>query len=210
MARHKPARPLGRRIGTRRELRTILIFCEGVNTEHDYLKAVKNLPHVRSNTSIRIELDPEQGVPLTLVQRAVARKQDKEIDECWCVFDVEWPQHHPNLTNAVDLAKANGIGLAVSNPCFELWLILHHRDHNAYIDTRCAESDSRKLDRRDGKHIDAAVYMPLREQAVRRAAALAKRHERNGNSLPDDNPSSSMYELLRALEQSPDLSATDG
>ncbi|WP_373889210.1 hypothetical protein [Nocardia sp. XZ_19_369] len=89
-------------------------------------------------------------------------------------------------------------------------MILHHRDHNAYIDTKCAESDSRKLDRRAGKHIEAtAVYMPLRMHAARRAAVLAQRHASNGNTLPDDNPSSSMYELLRTLERSQEHSATD-
>ncbi|MCM6773381.1 RloB family protein [Nocardia sp. CDC159] len=180
----------------------MVIFCEGINTEHDYLRAVKNLPAVRANTSIRIELDPEQGAPLTLVRRAVTRLQDSEIDECWCVFDVEWPQHHPHLRDAVQLARAHGIGLAVSNPCFELWLILHHREHNAFIDTASAERDSRRRDGRDGKHIEAAIYMPLRAVAARRAAVLAERHTRNGSTIPHDNPSSSMYELLSALEPS--------
>lgn len=203
-ARRRPTRPLGRKVGTRAEYRTILVFCEGANTEPDYLKAVKDLPHVKANASVKIVLDPCQGVPLTLVQRAVERMQDSEIDECWCVFDVEWPKNHPNLKDAIGLAKAHGVGLAISNPCFELWLILHHREHSSYIDTKCAESASKKLDGRGGKHIDPAVYMPLRKSAERRAAVLAKRHEGDGNTLPNNNPSSSMYELLQVLERSAD------
>ena len=31
-------------------------------------------------------------------------------------------------------AGANGIRLAISNPCFELWLILHFQDHTAWLD----------------------------------------------------------------------------
>jgi hypothetical protein len=50
-------------------------------------------------------------------------------DEVWCVFDVD---EHPKLAEARDQANANGIQLAVSNPCFELWLLLHFQEHRAH------------------------------------------------------------------------------
>jgi hypothetical protein len=59
---------------------------------------------------IDIEIDPAHGVPLTLVERAIERSTDDEVDQCWCVFDVEWPRHHPNLPQAVELARRHGIG----------------------------------------------------------------------------------------------------
>ncbi|MDN5854008.1 MAG: RloB family protein, partial [Actinomycetia bacterium] len=83
------------------------------------------MPEIRANTAISIEIDPEAGAPLTLVERAVERSRDDEIDECWCVYDVEWPRNHPNLAQAWRLADRHGIRLAVSNPCFEIWLALH-------------------------------------------------------------------------------------
>jgi hypothetical protein len=106
---------------------------------------------------------------------AIDRKSDDEIDECWCVFDVEWPQNHPHLREAVQLAKDNGIRLAVSNPCFELWLILHFEDQTAHLNTDQAERRSRKLDGRAGKRIDADQYKPRR-----RNATLATRHRSHG------------------------------
>lgn len=91
----------------------------GVGT--DYINALKRLPEVQENTSIDIEIDPGQGVPLTLVKRAADRKRrDDEVDGCWCLFDVEWPKNNPNLAEAIQLARAHGISLAISNPCFEL------------------------------------------------------------------------------------------
>ncbi|WP_082393018.1 RloB family protein [Nocardia arizonensis] len=199
--RHRRGRPLTRRTATRDELRTIVLFCEGVNTEPDYFKAVKKLPTVRSRTSVRIELDPEHGAPVHLVRCAVERLRDEEVDECWCVFDVEWPQNHPNLEEAVKLAEEHGVGLAISNPCFELWLILHHRPHTAFLDNRGAQRDCRALGGIDGKRIDAeAVYMPLRQHAVRRAEQLTRRHVDNRVAFPADNPSSSVFRLMRALE----------
>jgi hypothetical protein len=63
--------------------------------------------------------------------RSRAIEEEAEIDEFWCVFDVEWPRNHPGLLEAVQQAQANGIYLAISNPCFELWLM---RRRPAYLD----------------------------------------------------------------------------
>lgn len=177
-----------------------MVFTEGKNSEPDYVNGLKRLPHVAENMSINLVLDPEHGVPLTLVQRAVERRKDDEVDECWCIFDVEWPRNHPNLKAAVSLAKDNRVRLAISNPCFEVWLILHYKDFNTFSDTSVVERASRKLDKRAGKSIDASVYMSLRKDAVRRARFLEACHERNGTMFPHDNPSSGMYLFLRSLE----------
>lgn len=177
-----------------------MVFCEGKNSEPDYINGLKRLPEIADNTSLNLELHPEQGVPLTLVKMAAARLADPEVDECWCLFDVEWPKHHPNLSDARQLAQAKGVKLAISNPCFELWLILHHREFTRFVNTADAERMSRQLDGRTGKRIDSATYMPLRKQAAHRAEALEKRHTNNSTTFPDDNPSSGMHHFLRALE----------
>ena len=54
-------------------------------------------------------------------------------DEYWCVFDVDV---HPYLREATALAKSNGIKLAISNPCIELWFLLHFANQTAYIERR--------------------------------------------------------------------------
>ncbi|MCO8276824.1 RloB family protein [Actinoplanes sp. TRM 88003] len=200
--RGRSGKPLKRRAGSRRELKTIVVFCEGKNTEPDYVGGLKRLPQVQDSTALNIEIHPEQGTPLTLVEMAVGRITEPEVDECWCLFDVEWPQNHPNLNAAVALADANGVQLAISNPCFELWLILHYQDHTRFENTSAVEKASRQLDRRKGKTIDASVYMPLRQAAGRRAAALDRRHAKDGNVFPNNNPSSGMHRFLEAVEGS--------
>ncbi|HEX6360636.1 MAG TPA: RloB family protein [Actinophytocola sp.] len=173
----------------------MVIFCEGEASEPDYINALKRLPEVRGNTSINIEIATERGVPLPLVRRAVERACDDEVDECWCVFDVEWPKHHPNLDEAVRLAQEHGIRLAISNPCFELWLILHFEEQTAFLSTADAERKSHKLDGRAGKRIDAAAYMDRRTTATVRALRLSRRHEKNSTIFPrqsvfvDERPS---------------------
>jgi RloB-like protein len=38
-----------------------------------------------------------------------------------------------DIADAAGLASAKGIDMAVSNPCFELWLLLHHEGCYAYL-----------------------------------------------------------------------------
>lgn len=203
-ARRTKAKDLRRRTAIRPERKTVVVFCEGEASEPDYVNGLKRLPSIRGNTAIDIEIATERGVPLTLVRLAIDRAADDEVDECWCVFDVEWPKNHPNLKAAIALAKDHGIYLAVSNPCFELWLLLHFVDRTAFMDTNDAENKSRKLDGRSGKHMDADVYLPLRRVAADRAEKLAHRHEKNDTLFPNDNPSSSMFEFLAAVEPAED------
>jgi hypothetical protein len=200
-------RSLKRRVATRRPRKTLLIFCEGERTEPEYLDALKKQPSVRDVAAVDLRVETGQGrsVPRTLVSMAaVARSraidEEAEIDEFWCVFDVEWPTNHPGLNDAIEQAGQNGIQLAVSNPCFELWLILHFKDQGAWLDNDGARRLRRRLDGSRDKGLDAAKYMPLTGDAARRAAELDKRHLQNDCPFPGNNPSSGMHRLLAAVE----------
>jgi hypothetical protein len=201
------SRPLKRRVATRKPRKTLMVFCEGERTEPEYLEALKRQPAVRDMAAVDLRVETGNGgsVPRTLVSMAVdarhrAIEEEAEIDEFWCVFDVEWPRNHPGLTDAIKRARQNRIWLAISNPCFELWLILHFRDQGAWLDNDGACRLRRELDASKDKGLDAAKYMALSGDAARRAAELDKRHMQNGTPFPHDNPSSGMYRLLAAME----------
>lgn len=68
-----------------------------------------------------------------LVRQGLA---DSEFESIWCVFDVERPHRNPKLREAVDKAKANGISVALSNRCFEYWLLLHY-EHTNSPESKC-------------------------------------------------------------------------
>ncbi len=183
------------------------MLCEGGRTEVDYLNALKQ-EYTAHNVSfdLQVDYDSAGSVPFTLVKHAVRARgrfppEASEIDEVWCIFDVEWPQNHPNLDKAMTLAKNSGIKTAVSNPCFELWLVLHFQDQTAWLDTQEAVRLRRNCDGSKDKGLDGETYMPLRAEAVRRALYLEKRHIGNDTKFPKDNPSSSMHQLLNAIDQ---------
>jgi hypothetical protein len=181
-----------------------------VRTEPEYLNALKLEPAIRDVAAVDIRVAPANSgaVPLTLVKQAAAARgtatmENGEIDEFWCAFDVEWPVNHPNLAKAIALAEANEISLAVSNPCFEVWLILHFKEHGAWLDNDEAVRLRHQLDSSLDKGLDPAKYMPNVHEAANRAAQLEERHLQNGTSFPNDNPSSSMHRLIASVQVSP-------
>ena len=206
---HRPRkdRSLRRRVEFRTPKRTFLVFCEGTRTEPDYITALRQEPAVRDSASvdIRIDLNASGAVPLTLVN-AAAEARDRnsreqgEIDEVWCLFDVEWPQNHPKLPEARAKATVSDVRLAISNPCFELWLALHFDNRTAWLDNAAAGKLRRDHDKSSGKGLDGSVYMPRRADAAQRARALTAKHAGDGTEFPHDNPSSGMYLLLEAIE----------
>jgi hypothetical protein len=125
--RNRERRP-ARGAPSRSVKRRPLIVCEGQVTEPDYFRRFERW--ARNNT-VQVRIHDRHGVPLTLVRWAADLKRAAEsaarkegdsfvaFDEVWCVFDVD---DHPNLNDTRQLARARGIDLAVSNPCFELWL----------------------------------------------------------------------------------------
>jgi hypothetical protein len=202
-------RPLRRRVETRRPRKTFLIFCEGARTEPEYLNALKMQPSVRDVAAVDLRVETGHGgsAPKTLVALAAdardrAMAEDAEIDEFWCVFDVEWPQNHPSLKQAIEEAARSSVQVAISNPCFELWLILHFQDQGAWLDTDKACKLRRKLDGSMDKGLDAAKYMDLVAVATSRAARLDERHQENAARFPNNNPSSGLHRLLAAIEPS--------
>jgi hypothetical protein len=114
-------RSLRRRVATRKPRKTFLVFCEGQRTEPEYLNALKRQPSVRDVAAVDLRVVTGHGrpAPRALVTTAVAARtravdEDAEIDEFWCVFDVEWPRNHPGLREAID--QRDGTHFPDTNP----------------------------------------------------------------------------------------------
>jgi len=105
---------------------TILIVCEGENTEPSYFRQFKL-------TSATIKPIGEGYNTISLVKRAVKLSKEKSYDQVWCVFDADPkpdnPQQEKNFIDAINLANKKKFGIAYSNQAFEYWLILHLDDH---------------------------------------------------------------------------------
>ena len=203
MKRHQ-GRPLGRRSPRLEPRPRVLIICEGKVTEPSYFQGLKSEEQVRS---VDVIVDEQGGTPKTLVERAVARmKADRRAakaardqnliyDEIWCVFDVD---EHPKLSEAKQQAVANNISTAISNPCFELWLLLHFKKRTAWIDRHAVQSECGKLLKDFDKKVDFSEVRDRVERAIQHALELEKWQAQRGCS--GDNPSTTVHILVQRLK----------
>lgn len=203
MARRHDDQPIQRRRPTRQPKFRILAICEGEKTEPLYLKDLKN--HAR-NPLIHIEALGAAGDPITVVETAIKRRRaardeakrlrDENLlwDQVWAVFDVD---DHPRLDDALKLAAAGDIQLAVSNPCFELWGLLHFADQRGHIDRKKLRAALRLHLPRYDKELPFGKMHPGYDDAVRRARELDQQAERAGR--PGRNPTTGVHLLTEII-----------
>ena len=185
----RPERPLARR-GPRREPKLKLtIFCEGMRTEPDYIDHFRRL---HGNNLVEIEMVAGAGVPATLVEKAaeaVPRRRKKDSlarnDQVWVVFDRD---EHPNVAEARAQAARFGVMVAFSNPCFEVWALLHLQDHDAPIGRHDVIGLLREhfpdYDRGKPKSFDCERLGSHFDDAVARARAMRARREADESDCP--------------------------
>lgn len=185
------------------EQRVIRVHSEGERTEPDYLG------HwcVQRGSSLRISWGTTGADPMSLVRAArvdmremkrIRRPADRPFDQVWCVFDRD---DHLHVNSAINEARQGGIHVAFSNPCFELWLLLHARDRTSELDRREAQRLATLLGLVSEKDVPASAWQLLESGygvAKDRAMRLAERHEMNG-SPPHSNPSSDVWRLVDVL-----------
>lgn len=61
------------------------------------------------------------------------------------MIDVEAPAPHDGLDGALELARRHGVAVALSNPCFELWIMLHFKDVTRYNTSDGAQRELERL-----------------------------------------------------------------
>ncbi|CAK0751036.1 RloB-like protein [Azospirillaceae bacterium] len=197
LERHKPKREPKRRF---------FIFCEGKNTEPAYFEAIKCR---FCGADIKLELIPSAGVPFTLAGKAAElakqlnrgrQKRDsfEKNDQIWAVFDRD---EHPNYTEAVQLCESNGVRVGRSNPCFELWLILHDQEFHRPVDRHAVQSHLQSIqpdyDPGKDKTLDCLLLMDRVEATEKRAEILLARRKQERD--PFGPPSTTVGHLTREI-----------
>lgn len=192
----RPYRPKERK-------RRFLLYCEGEKTEPSYFDGLVRF--LRSSL-IQIVIGDKQADPKGLVELAMAhrerarkaasRQRDDSLlfNEVWCVFDVD---QHTRLPGAIQKAAAASIDLAISNPCFELWILIHFREQWAFITGADAQAAVRRFIRGYGKTVDYSRLEGKGDVAISRAQKMALRAEEAGDKI--GNPSTGVWRLVSTL-----------
>ena len=180
---------LRRRRPSREPLPRILVVCEGEVTEKEYLS------YLRQAERIPVELRiVAGGTPKTLIEKAVQLRHDGHFDQVWCVFDID---EHPKIADAKQQARDNGIDLIVSNPCFDLWILLHYQELRRHTHRHKVQSLCRTHIDGYGKSPPCEELLKLYPQAEKRATALEKWHATRGTE--GHNPSTNAHWLVAKI-----------
>jgi hypothetical protein len=189
--------------------RRITLFCEGKNTEPAYFEALRRQ---FSTVLVDLRVIGEAGVPFTIAEKAVKYLKDaglgkksrrklssyEENDQVWGVFDRD---EHLRYQEAIARCLEAGVRVARSNPCFELWLILHERDYDKPSDRHEVQAFLQRLrpeyDRSKRKIPACDAILATIEQAECRAENLLRRREEEGD--PFGPPSTTVFYLTREI-----------
>jgi hypothetical protein len=188
---------------------TILIVCEGANTEPSYFKQFR-----LSSATIK-----PVGVgfnTISLVNKAIQIAELESYDQVWCVFDKD-DFSDSDFNTAIAIAEAKKIGVAYSNQAFEYWIILHFDDHQGGSMHRDGYEHKINLllkpynltyDGKRSKVITPALFELLdgideKIQKERKIAAI-ERAKRNYNLLDHINPakeesSTTVFKLVEEI-----------
>jgi hypothetical protein len=187
--------------------RKVVIVCEGRETEPGYFKGIRQFKGIPKELVPVIH--PNATDPLSIVSKVInVRQTYKDArewttdDEAWAVFDGdEHMRGNPaNWEAAILLAKSKGIHLAVSNPCFELWYLLHYQEQNGCLSPQEALRSLRGhiRDYEKSKRLWPEPLQSRTEDALSRARQLARRAADDGLP-PHTNPRTGVCDLVDSL-----------
>jgi hypothetical protein len=178
---------LERRTSIRRERQTILIVTNGVRTEVDYFEAVKKEPWIKAG---KVTVKFQAGTPADAVKRAAEIRDDNAYSQAWAVCDVD----EFDVTEACAIADAQKVELALSVPCFEVWLILHVAEGCPGFNTATQVGKYLKkfVNTWDKTRLNYTDFQAGVFEAVERAPRLG--------DPPNANPSTAVWRLIKSLK----------
>jgi hypothetical protein len=130
--------PLIRLGGFQQAEKLFILAYEGEQTEKKYFSVLRNSDLFNDSGIIEIISLPRPkrvGTdPLsvkTVLKTAKSEYRFKDTDEFWLIVDRDhWEEKHNHSFDKIveDCEKEGNMFLALSNPCFEIWIILHFKD----------------------------------------------------------------------------------
>jgi hypothetical protein len=192
-------RPLDRDQQTFRDDRLFIVACDDTYAPKQYFESFKIS---RIHVHVVPTNDGTSSAPHVLER--LKGFHCEEDDELWMLLDTDHctkPDHIRTFQQALKEAREKGVKVALSMPCFELWLLLHHTGEASVAELMTARKTEEALRSRLGSYDKTRVdphhfTFAHVEAACERALQLDR-----SAGLPEipQTPSSQMYLLWRAI-----------
>lgn len=195
----RKARPLSRDGKTLRDDRLFIIACDDTYAPDQYFNFFK-----LARVQIKVIPTENHASHAEHVLTRLKSFEHEEDDELWMLLDTDHcttGAHLKSFTNALRNAHKAGVKVALSKPCFELWLLLHHSPETAVSGLSNAQDTEAALQQVLGtydKTLLNAENFPVSSvvTACERAALL---DQAGGNSNIPAHNTSRVYLLWRSI-----------
>ena len=178
-----------------RDARLFVVICEGAKREKNYFEFFQQF-----SQRIKITVLPPENnasAPNHFLGRAQEYEEATGLnssDRLWFVSDHDRWEEKVLREIATTCDETANWQLAISNPCFEVWLFLHFRNIS---DTQADSSGAfkRALDELSPSGYQVATFAPRIEEAIPRAKAS----DTNPNYFMPDLPGTKVYQLAEQM-----------
>ncbi len=164
-----------------RDATLFLIVCEGEKTEIDYFQQFIDL-------SKRVKIVPvtpneNKSAPKWVLDKATKEAEEQDLnddDQLWMIMDIdrwELKDLHAIQDECDKIANWN---LAISNPCFEIWLLAHAKDLEAF-----SSQSGRELKRHFGLLKDEGLFPKNPLQNLHLAIERASKADNSLHFIPE-------------------------
>ena len=189
-----------------KDYKLFAIACEGGKREPNYFRTFE---YISNRIKVDIIEDKVQdnelyhhfetkSAPKWVLDRAVKYIEQEGLideDELWFIIDVDnWQKNQ--IYQMIDFCDENdNWNIVLSNPCFEVWLYLHHKeDFENYSFKNCKELKQLISE------LDVHGYEPYRYiKKIKRAALNARAIDQDPNASFPYNNNTKVYKLVDSL-----------
>ena len=196
----KGRRKFQRPLGERRYRKIFLLAVEGVKTEPQYFALFNDQRSTVHVHCVKSSHDSSPPQVLARLRNYLEQRELRSSDEAWLVVDKDqWTNKQLNQLNEWAKESRNH-GLAVSNPKFEYWLLLHFEDGKGI-------ASSQDCSNRLKKHIQGYDKgLKVQDFSRRRIDDAVQRARKRDNPPCADWPramgASTVYRLVENILQS--------
>jgi hypothetical protein len=193
--------------GTLLDGRLFIIACDDRYAPPQYFTFFK----LSSVTFLSIPTEDGTSHARHVLKRLLDYKTEKDSkyedgDELWMVLDTDHlirGSHRKGFEDALQDAQDNGVKIALSRPCFELWLLMHHVSGTELIDLPNAKAVCKELSTQLGgynKNKLKKEHFPLSSVALAYERAERLDQSVTGGTIPNAN-TSRVYLIWKAVAE---------
>jgi len=193
-------RPLKRVDGVHRDAILVVIASEDRYAVKQYFDLFKS-----TQIQFRVlETDDGRSSPQQVMSRLdeyIEEHQFGDGDQFWFVADTDhWIEsnHIQNLVEVARLCRQKGIQVALSNPCFDLWLLLHFDDFPAEQSLSCSAIADRIRSVVGAFNKTKVFRLPIDNASVANAIARSSANY-DASAIIPENLQTALHSIIQQL-----------